>query len=376
MWKTVKLANICSIKTGKKDVNEGNSDGQYPFFTCAKKHTYSNVYSFDCEAILIAGNGAVGQTTYYHGKFEAYQRTYILSDFRDVLPKLLLSILQGKLMNHLSSMVLGNTIPYIKKGMLENFEFLLPPLAEQQRIVAKLDAAFAEIDKTIAAAENKFQALELLEKNATDELFDEVKLLASREKLGNICDLVRGPFGGSLKKNIFVERGFSVYEQQHAINDQCTSFRYFISNEKFDEMKRFTVQPNDILMSCSGTIGRTTIVPSDAPLGIINQALLKITPHSNVVPEYLNLYMKSRLFNEQLMDGVDGAAIQNVASVKVLKKIEVVLPTVYIQQTLVFKAAKNSDILDKIAEISCKKHLNLISLKSALLAAELQSEVA
>ena len=115
MWKIVKLSEVCSIKTGKKDVNEGNTKGKFPFFTCAKEHTYSNVYSFDCEAILIAGNGAVGQTTYYKGKFEAYQRTYVLYDFININPKLLLFILQGGLMKYLSSMVLGNTIPYIKK---------------------------------------------------------------------------------------------------------------------------------------------------------------------------------------------------------------------------------------------------------------------
>ena len=68
MLRTVKLSEVCSIKTGRKDVNEGSINGRYPFFTCAKEHTYSDLYSFDCEAILIAGNGAVGQTNYYKGK--------------------------------------------------------------------------------------------------------------------------------------------------------------------------------------------------------------------------------------------------------------------------------------------------------------------
>ena len=95
-------------------------------------------------------------------------------------------------------------------------------------------------------------------------------------KLGDICEFVRGPFGGSLKKSCFVENGFSVYEQQHAIKNQCVDFRYFIDEKKFNDMSRFSVSPGDILMSCSGTIGRTTIVPLNAPKGIINQALLKI----------------------------------------------------------------------------------------------------
>ena len=77
----LKLENLCEIKTGKKDVNQGNPEGKYPFFTCALEHTYSDTFSYDTEALMIAGNGAVGNVTYYSGKFEAYQRTYILADF-------------------------------------------------------------------------------------------------------------------------------------------------------------------------------------------------------------------------------------------------------------------------------------------------------
>ena len=88
-WKVQNLGNLCRIRTGKKDVNQGNPEGEFPFFTCAAEHTYSDCYSFDTEALLIAGNGDVGNVSYYKGKFEAYQRTYILSDFSEVLPRFL-----------------------------------------------------------------------------------------------------------------------------------------------------------------------------------------------------------------------------------------------------------------------------------------------
>ena len=133
------LGDCCTIKTGKKDVNEGNPEGEYPFFTCAKEHTYSDVYSFDTEAILVAGNGAVGQTSYYNGKFEAYQRTYVLCDFQDIHVMYLRHLLQAKLAKAVSKTKLGNTMPYIKKGMLTNFEFPLPPIQTQGTIAAKLD---------------------------------------------------------------------------------------------------------------------------------------------------------------------------------------------------------------------------------------------
>lgn len=78
------LSKLCQISTGKKDVNEGNPNGKYPFYTCAKEHTFSDAYSFDCEALLIAGNGNIGTTHYHNGKFEAYQRTYVLKEFKDI----------------------------------------------------------------------------------------------------------------------------------------------------------------------------------------------------------------------------------------------------------------------------------------------------
>ena len=89
--------------------------------------------------------------------------------------------------------------------------------------------------------------------------------------LGDLCGFVRGPFGGSLKKSCFVESGNAVYEQQHAIYDQFTDIRYFVDDEKFNELKRFELLPGDLIMSCSGTMGKVAIVPASIKKGIINQ---------------------------------------------------------------------------------------------------------
>ena len=128
-WVTKNLGDLCRIRTGKKDVNEGNPDGEFPFFTCAAEHTFSDNYSFDTEALLIAGNGDLGKVSYYKGKFEAYQRTYVLSDFTEVSPRFLYLILDGKLKDTVSKQKLGNTMPYIKVGMLTDFQLPVPPLA-------------------------------------------------------------------------------------------------------------------------------------------------------------------------------------------------------------------------------------------------------
>lgn len=155
------------------------------------------------------------------------------------------------------------------------------------------------------------------------------------EKLGDVCKFVRGPFGGSLKKNCFKPSGNAVYEQQHAIYNQFNKIRYFVDDEKFEEMKRFELKPGDLIMSCSGTMGKVAIVPDGIKKGIINQALLKLTPSRDLDVEYLRYWMSSNGFQESLAKYTVGAAIKNVASVKILKQIEVPLSSLEEQKQIV-----------------------------------------
>jgi type I restriction enzyme S subunit len=165
-------------------------------------------------------------------------------------------------------------------------------------------------------------------------------------ELGSLCDFVRGPFGGSLKKEIFVNDGYAVYEQSHAIYNQFDNFRYFIDKEKFKEMKRFEVFPNDIIMSCSGTMGKVAIVPDYARNGIINQALLKLTAKEELIPSFLKLWMGSENFQYQLNSNVYGAAIVNVASVSTLKELKIPFLPIEIQRQIVSRIEKEQELVN------------------------------
>ena len=181
-----------------------------------------------------------------------------------------------------------------------------------------------------------------------------------KEKLGDVCEFVRGPFGGSLKKNIFKEDGFAVYEQQHAIYDQFNKIRYFIDEVKFNEMKRFELNSGDLIMSCSGTMGKIAIVPDNIKRGIINQALLKLSPSSKVSTVFLKLWMQSENFQESLEKHSKGAAIKNVASVAILKKIEIPLPPLPEQQRIV---AIIDEVFEAIAMAKANAEQNLKNSK-------------
>jgi type I restriction enzyme S subunit len=87
----------------------------------------------------------------------------------------------------------------------------------------------------------------------------------------------RGPFGSAIKKAYFVPKGYKVYEQKNAIYDDFSLGEYYINNEKFKELKAFEVKPYDIIISCSGTVGKVAIAPQGMEPGVINQALLKLS---------------------------------------------------------------------------------------------------
>ena len=208
----------------------------------------------------------------------------------------------------------GSTIQGVTKKQLSGIRIPLPPLEVQQEIVAEIEGYQKVIDGARAVVENYRPHI---------HVDPDWPLL----KLGDVCHFKRGPFGGSLRKEIFVSDGYAIYEQSHAISRNFGSFRYFIDLEKFGQMEGFEVHPKDIIMSCSGTMGRTAIVPEGAPTGIINQALLRIRVTDQILTPFLKFWMDSPSFQQAIENVTYGAAIRNVASVKVLKALEVPLPS-------------------------------------------------
>ena len=105
--------------------------------------------------------------------------------------------------------------------------------------------------------------------------------------------LVRGPFGGALKKDSFVKKGHKVYEQRNAIYSSVDIGRYYINDDKFRALSRFSVNPGEFIVSCSGTIGKIYQIPENAPKGIINQALPKIKLNNSKFLNWFNYLKRS-----------------------------------------------------------------------------------
>ena len=156
-------------------------------------------------------------------------------------------------------------------------------------------------------------------------------------RLNDLALYRKGPFGSSLTKSMFVAKSnqsVKVYEQKNAIQKDFRLGDYYISKEKFEAMQSFIVKPNDIIVSCAGTIGETYLLPLDAPVGIINQALMRVTLFDLSMAGYWQMYFAYMLLNEAQMKGA-GSAIKNIPPFEYLKAVLVPVPPLSEQNRLV-----------------------------------------
>ena len=146
---------------------------------------------------------------------------------------------------------------------------------------------------------------------------------------------IRGPFGSALKRGEMKEDGIPVYEQQHAIYN-TRKFRYYIDEKKLDEMKRFQVRKDDLIISCSGTVGKVSIIRDDDPKGIISQALLLLRVDTNkILPLYLKYFFSSRNGYNTIVSRSSGSVQVNIAKRNVIEHISFRLPQIGTQRKIV-----------------------------------------
>lgn len=146
-WCWTKLPYLAQIRTGKKDANHAKENGQYRFYTCSADYAMTDTYSFEGESVIVPGNGDIGLVFYYNGKFEAYQRTYIVNGFYGET-KYLYYYFYYKWRDQNAYKQFGTAIPYIRMVNFEDFEIPLAPLEEQKRIVEVIEKQFAKLDES------------------------------------------------------------------------------------------------------------------------------------------------------------------------------------------------------------------------------------
>ena len=303
-------------------------------------------------------------------------------------PKYLKYFLENpQTLNIMHSQAKGSTQKFVGLGYLRTFSFPFAPLNEQRRIVEKIESEFKKIDEGLeyllitkdkikqyrqSVLKSAFEG-KLTQQNPGDEpaeiLLQKINPKANcihNDKLPQgwvECQLEdilsnkkysikRGPFGSALKKTYFVPSGIRVFEQYNPINNDPYWSRYYITESKYKELEAFTAKAGDFIVSCSGTLGKILQLPVDVEMGIINQALLKITVNNDLIDSefFINLFQSPK-FQKNILDNTIGTAIQNIASVKELKKIKILLPPLQEQQKIVEEIETRFALADKVEKV-------------------------
>ena len=188
-------------------------------------------------------------------------------------------------------------------------------------------------------------------------------------KLDDLAFYKKGPFGSSLTKSMFVPDSpdaYKVYEQKNAISKDATLGHYFIDKDKYEELKGFTVQSEDIIVSCAGTIGETYVLPLNLRDGIINQALMLIRLFDKSISDFYLLYFDFMLKSEAAKES-KGTAIKNIPPFDILKNFYIPLPPFAEQQRIVAEIERWFTLIDTVEQGKSDLQIAIKQTKSKIL---------
>ena len=344
-----RLGSICQIisgstpKTGVQEYWNGDkkwitpaelSESDYIIYDTERKLTEAGVKSAGLTplpkgTVILSSRAPIGKVAiagcemYCNQGFKNFVCSNIINN------KYLYWYLRSKT-DFLNSLGRGATFKEISKSTVADIELDIPELSEQSKRVAHLE----KLQSIIASWRVQLAKLDELVKCRFVEMFKHADF--PKEVLSsNVTEMFIGPFGSSLKNECFVSQDEAycvVYEQKHAILKSIEmQFRY-VNYDKYNELKRFTILPGDLIMSCRGTIGEMFIVPPNAPLGIMHPSIMKIRLNEKSYDSMFFFYLLSD-FMEKNMDKSNGGVVKMAITAKSLGNTYFSKPPLELQQT-------------------------------------------
>ena len=307
----MKLKELVKIRTGKLDANASNEDGKYPFFTCSKIPLKIKNYSYNCECVLVAGNGDLN-VKYYNGKFDAYQRTYIIETIdSSKLNTHFLFHFMSLYVNELKNQSIGSAIKFIKLGNLQNANIPLYSLEKQLKINSELDNYI----RTIEMKQTELNLLNNLIKSRFVEMFGDPKTNSKQlpiMKPIDICESISA--GGDKPKEV------SDFET----DEFC--YPIYSNGEKDDGLygwsKLYRIDKPAVTVSGRGTIGYASFRKSGKFTPIVR--LIVLIPNNKINPIYLTYFL-----NFEREEG-SGSGVQQL-TVPMIKQKKIIVPDIELQ---------------------------------------------
>lgn len=380
-WKIAKLGKIAIIKTGKLDSNAAVIGGRYPFFTCDPNTLSIDVWAYDTEAVLLAGNNASGNYTakYYKGKFNAYQRTYIIeSANEEELNIRYLCYALNQQLRLLKTMSSGSTTKFLTVRMLDNLDIPLPSINIQTEIVNILSA----YDDLIENNQKQIKLLEEAAQRIYKEWFVDLRFpgyentkivdgVPEEWRVASIADICDTVGGGTPSTKIQ-----SYYEKGDILWVTPTDITRNFSLALLDTEKKIT--PEGLKNSSSKILpAETILMTSRASVGFFgmckyevctNQGFISCIPKRENLQMYLLFNLKSRV--EEIRQKAGGSTYLEISKT-VFRELKIILP----KDEVLAEYQKNvHDIFD---EIYCRTEMikSLVDMRNRLLPKLMSGEV-
>ena len=329
----VKLGDLTKIRTGKLDANASSPNGKYPFFTCSKEPLRINSHSYDCECVLVAGNGDLN-VKYYNGKFDAYQRTYIIEDngSNQLYMPYLYYFMEGYV-EELRKLSIGGVIKYIKLGNLTEALIELPKIEDQRTIVD----IFNKSKRILSYHQQQLQKLDELVKARFVELFGNPVI---NNKGWNVSDLGQltikigsgaTPKGG---KEAYQTDGISLIRSMNVHNGK---FEYkelaHISDEQAARLENVAVEKNDVLLNITGaSVARSCVVPTNVLPARVNQHVCIIRCKDSIMPDFINSLLIDDNYQDLLWSIAGSGATREAITKQQVESLQIILPPISKQE--------------------------------------------
>ena len=325
-----KLGDYVKIKTGKLDANASSDDGEYPFFTCSIEPLKISSFSYDCECCLVAGNGDLN-VKYYNGKFDAYQRTYIIESLdKEKLDVMYLYFFLCSYIEVLRKQSIGGVIKYIKLGNLTDALIPIPSLEKQKKICRNLIKA----QKVLNENQALFSKYDILIKSRFIEMFGDIIQNTKNWELKSFTEIAKSRLGKMLDSK--KQTGKEKYSYLANFNVQWFRFNLENLNEMdFSEADRieFALKDGDLLVCEGGEVGRCAVWHNQIENCFFQKAVHRVRLNMDLVhPDYMAYWFKFRSdFNS--FDDIVGskATIAHLTGEK-LKLLKIPIPPLALQQ--------------------------------------------
>lgn len=334
-------------------------------------------------SVLIAMYGSIGKLG-IAGKRLTTNQAIAFTQPNPVNNKYLFYYLLGE-RDNLFKLGSGATQLNISQTVLKAYPFPMAPVPEQERIVERIESLFTQLDAGVAGLKRVQAALKRYKASVLKAACEgHCSVNSPRKKIDglpkgwrwttikDITDnskyaLKAGPFGSSLKKEYYVPKGYKIYGQEQVIRNDPYYGNYYISEERYQQLKSNRVKPGDILISLVGTIGKVLILPADIQPGIINPRLVKLSLDNKAIDaRYFKIYLET-VTARHYFSSVSHGETMDILNLGILKKLPIPLPPLFEQQGIVAEVEQRLSVLEAMVRIVDANLIRAQRLRQAIL---------